>query len=201
MKIIALTGWSESGKDTVADILVDSYRFKKYAIARPLKELCSSLYGFPIELANTQEGKKTVWAVGYKKKTIRELLLETALLDRSRFGDGVYVNEVLRTIMNEKPSAVVISDLRYFTELDAIRKYAERNGDFFEVWRVIREGQNKSPVNDPSEYSILSLKPHYTIQNDGISLDALKEKVSEAIIRKRHELSDSQDEDDGCCIV
>ncbi len=200
MKIIALTGWSESGKDTVADILVNDYSFKKYAIAGPLKQLCSRLYGFPLELANTHEGKKTPWTVGYKTKTVRDLLLETALLDRSRFGDGVYIDEILRTISVEKPPAVVISDLRYFTELDALRKYAHTHGDFFEVWRIVRDGQQESPVNDPSEYTILSLKPHHTIQNDGVSLETLKKKVSEAMVRK-HELSTSQNEDDGCCIM
>ncbi len=200
MKIIALTGWSESGKDTVADILVERYGFKKYAIAGPLKELCSRLYGFPLELAYTHEGKKTFLTVGYKTKTVRDLLLETGELDRKRFGHGVYIDEILKMITIEKPPAVVISDLRYFTEVDAIRKYAHAHGDFFEVWRVVRDGQEKSPVNDPSEYTILSLKPQYTIHNDGVSLESLKEKVSEAMVRK-NELSASQNEDDGCCIV
>lgn len=200
MKVIALTGWSESGKDTVADILSDQYGFKKYAIAGPLKALCSQLYGFPLELANTQEGKKKPWTVGYKIKTIRDLLLETAIVDRSRFGDCVYIHEVLKNISLENHPAVVITDLRYFTELDAIRKHVRNHGDFFEVWRVVREGQNASPVDDPSEYALQSLTPNFIIKNNGTSLEALKEKVSEAITRK-NELSTSKDEDDGCCIM
>ena len=200
MKIIALTGWSESGKDTVADILVNSYRFKKYAIASPLKDLCSSLYGFPRELADTQEGKRTVWKVGYETKTIRDLLLETAILDRSRFGDTVYINEIIKQLSMDKAHAVVISDLRYFTELNAIQKYATLQGDFFEVWRVVREDQLESPVNDSSEYGLMTLKPHQTIENDGKSFEVLEKNISDALSR-RNVLPSSEDEDDGCCVM
>lgn len=200
MKIIALTGWSESGKDTVADILVANYGFKKYAIAGPLKDLCASLYGFPRELAETQEGKKTAWNVGYKTKTVREILIETGAIDRARFGDSVYINEILKQITAEKPPAAVISDLRYSHELSALQSYAIAHGDFFEVWRILRDGQTESPVNDSSEHILSTLKCRQTIQNDGKSMDSLKEKVSEAMTRK-NELSTSQNEDDGCCVM
>lgn len=200
MRIIALTGWSESGKDTVADILVSEYNFKKYAIASPLKDLCASLYGFPRELADTHEGKKTIWRVGYKNKTIREILLDTAILDRSRFGDDIYVNKILDQISSEKPSSVVITDLRYFTELTAIHKYVKTYGDSLEVWKVLREDQKESPVKDISEHSIESVKPHWIIENDGKSLETLKQKVSEAMSRN-HVLSNTQNEDDGCRIM
>jgi hypothetical protein len=200
MKIIALTGWSESGKDTVADILVNEYYFKKYAIAGPLKDLCVSLYGFPRELAETQEGKKTALKVGYKTKTVRELLLETGAIDRARFGDSVYINEIVNKISVERPPAVVISDLRYIHELHALQEYAKLHGDFFEVWRIVREGQTESPVKDTSEHILETLKCQQTILNDGKSLEILKEKVSEAISRK-NELSTSQNEDDGCCVM
>lgn len=201
MKLIVLTGWSESGKDTVADILVKKYYFKKYAIASPLKDLCSRLYGFPRELADTQEGKKTIWQVGHKSKSIRDLLLETALLDKSRFGESIYIDEVLQQISNENPQNAVITDLRYFPELDAIKTYVEQNGDFLEVWKIIRQNQTESPVKDVSEYALITLNPHAILVNDGISLETLEQTVSEAITRKKDELSTPQNEDDGCSIV
>lgn len=201
MKIIALTGWSESGKDTVADILVKDYYFKKYAIASPLKDLCSRLYGFPRELADTQEGKKTSLRVGYKMKTVRELLLETAIMDRSRFGDSIYINQILEQISTDKPVSVVISDLRYLTELDAIKRYASLNGDSLEVWKVVREGQIESPVKDSSEYGMQTLNPNWILENDGRSFETLKQKISEALSRKGYELSNTKNEDDGCSIV
>ena len=44
-KLIALVGYSGSGKDTAADYLVSSKGFKKYSFASPLKALCELLYG------------------------------------------------------------------------------------------------------------------------------------------------------------
>lgn len=201
MKIILLSGWSESGKDTVADILVRQHGFKKYAFADPLKDLCASLYGFPRELANTTEGKKTNWQVGYKTKTIRELLLETALQDRARFGDEIYCNEILQRITLENPVYAVISDLRYPTELSAIRAFVEKSGDELELWRITRMGQTESPVKDPSEHYLESETPTVRIENNGASLEILEKVVNSAINRNKHELSASQDETNGCRIL
>jgi hypothetical protein len=196
MRIILLTGWSESGKDTVADILVKEYRFKKYAFADPLKDLCASLYGFPRELANTQEGKRNTWQVGTNMKTIRQLLLETALVDRARFGDDIYAREILERILLDMPENVVISDLRYYTEIACFKQMP------FEIWKVVREDQTNSPVQDPSEHMLETLNPNQTIMNDGKSMENLRQKVSEAFSRRnKNELSNPKNEDDGCRIM
>jgi len=200
MKFIVLTGWSQSGKDTTADILVKKYGFKKYAIADPLKDLCAELYGFPREMADTQEGKRTLWKVGYKTKTIRELLLDTAKMDRSRFGDDIYINEVLTKIELDMVSNIVISDLRYFTELTPIKSFAKKYEITPEVWKVVRDGQVSSPVDDVSEYSLETLKPNYILQNTGTSIADLEQKISELIVRT-DELPDTENEDDGCRIL
>lgn len=200
MKLIVLTGWSQSGKDATADILVQKHGFTKYAIADPLKDLCAELYGFPRELANTQEGKRTLWKTGYKTKTIRELLLDTAKLDRSRFGDDIYINQVLTKIETDTVKNIVISDLRYFTELTPIQAFVEKHGATVDVWKIIRDGQVISPVDDPSEYSLKTLNPNYILQNPGTSLADLEQKISDYMNRK-DELPDTQNETDGCRIV
>jgi hypothetical protein len=200
MKLIVLTGWSQSGKDTAADILVKKYGFKKYAIADPLKNLSAELYGFPREMADTQEGKSSLWKVGYKTKTIRELLLDTAKMDRSRFGDDIYINQVLTRIEIDMVSNIVISDLRYFTELMPIQNFAKKYKITLEIWKVVRDGQITSPVNDVSEYSLETLTPRYILQNTGTSIADLEQKISELIVRT-DELPDTENEDDGCRIL
>lgn len=49
MKLIALSGKSRSGKDTVADMLVTEKGFAKIALADPLKRFCKEVYGFSYE--------------------------------------------------------------------------------------------------------------------------------------------------------
>lgn len=200
MRILVLTGWSQSGKDTVADILVKKHSFVKYAIADPLKDYCSTLFGFPRELADTQEGKKTLFRLGHQTKTIRQILIHTAKEDRARFGDSIYIQDIMKKISNKNDKNIVISDLRYFTELHVIQRYAKTNDCRFEIWKIIRAGQIKSPVDDPSEYGLETLKPHKIISNPGTNLAELEKIVSDSIYRK-NELSNTEDEDDGCCIM
>lgn len=45
MKLIAISGWKRSGKDTVADYLVKEYGAERIGFADPLKDMVSELFG------------------------------------------------------------------------------------------------------------------------------------------------------------
>lgn len=47
--LIALIGKKGSGKDTVADYIVEKYGFYKYQFAKPLKDICKILFNFSDE--------------------------------------------------------------------------------------------------------------------------------------------------------
>lgn len=47
MKIVAISGWKNSGKDTVADFLVRTRNFKKLSFAHMLKDMASEQYSIP----------------------------------------------------------------------------------------------------------------------------------------------------------
>jgi hypothetical protein len=46
MKLLAISGWSKSGKDTAAKILIDNYGFKRIAFAEPLKNTVAEQFDF-----------------------------------------------------------------------------------------------------------------------------------------------------------
>jgi hypothetical protein len=46
MKIVAVNGWTHSGKDTLANILVEEYGFKRIGFADPLKDTVAEQFGF-----------------------------------------------------------------------------------------------------------------------------------------------------------
>jgi hypothetical protein len=49
MKVIAISGWKRSGKDTIAAQLIEKYGFTRVAFADPLKDSVAREYGIPRE--------------------------------------------------------------------------------------------------------------------------------------------------------
>ena len=47
--IIAICGYKRSGKDTVANFIVENYGYEHYKLATPLKECIQQLFGFTRE--------------------------------------------------------------------------------------------------------------------------------------------------------
>lgn len=47
MKVIAISGWKRSGKDTIAGQLIEAHGFKRVAFADPLKDSVAREYGIP----------------------------------------------------------------------------------------------------------------------------------------------------------
>jgi tRNA uridine 5-carbamoylmethylation protein Kti12 len=182
MKIILLSGWSGSGKDTVADYLVARHNYKKFAFASPLKDLASELYTFPRELADSQEGKRQLWRVGYSEKTIRQILLDVARIDKSRFGDDIYAIETMGHISKESPdSNIVISDTRYLNEIRVILDFAIKEKHEFAVWRISRTDKTTSPVDDVSEHVLDTYRADVYISNPGDSLENLYAIVEDVL--------------------
>ena len=58
--IIGLVGKKGSGKDTMADFLVENYHFKQYAYAEPLKKLCQDLFCLTDAQVNCHALKETI---------------------------------------------------------------------------------------------------------------------------------------------
>ena len=75
MKFIFLSGFSGSGKDTVADELV-SFGYVKYAFAQPIKENVAKILSIPVEWCSSQEKKATHKTMN--GMTLREYIIDVA---------------------------------------------------------------------------------------------------------------------------
>src|SRR5271165_2947097 len=58
MKVVAISGWAKSGKDTAAKILISDYGFNRVAFADPLKNTVAEQYGFERQSLDDQSLKE-----------------------------------------------------------------------------------------------------------------------------------------------
>ena len=165
--IIGLTGYAQSGKDTVANILVENYGYQRVAFADPIRDL---LYATNPMLKEGYRVQGLVDVYGWDRVKVdypeaRRLLQDLGVGARKVFGEHFWVQQALKKVHFE--GNYVITDVRYPNEASAIRKY-----DNAQIWRIKRSGIN--PVNTHvSETAMDGEKVEQIFINNG-TVDDLK---------------------------
>jgi hypothetical protein len=136
--IIGLTGYAQSGKDTVANILVNNYGYTRVAFADKIREflyetnpMYDSIVGEPLFVRAKVD--RDGWEEAKKSPHIRRLLQTSGVAARKVFGENFWVQQALRDVHFE--GNYVITDVRFTNEADIIKKY-----DNSQLWRVKRLG-------------------------------------------------------------
>ncbi len=156
-KIVLLSGWACSGKDTMADYLVKKHNYTKLSFAYPLKNSVSKKYGVDRDLLDTQDGKKSM----YKDtgKTLRDLLILEAKSKLDK--DSAYFAK--KVCDNIKGENIVISDWRYPVEYETlVNTFGKESVKTVNIKRL------KTPkVLDPSEFMLEDFKFDCVCDNTG----------------------------------
>lgn len=172
--IIGVLGQSGSGKDTLADHLVDRYRFQKVSLADPLKRICKEVYGFsdtqlwgPSEERNKpdlrypnnkggflspREALQTLgteWGRGCYEDTWVDYCVSVA----QKVMDGEYYTQAkglikrgfVRRLFARVPEGVVIPDVRFKNE---VRKIHRANGVIIRLRREGKDGNLKAGIKN-----------------------------------------------------
>jgi hypothetical protein len=127
--IIGLTGYAQSGKDTVAKILVDNYGYTRIAFADKIREFLYETAPDYIKLLVDEVG----WEKAKKNQVVRELLQTTGVGARNVFGEEFWISQAFsgrRDVDN-----VVVTDVRFTNEADYIKWYPGS-----QLWRIKRSG-------------------------------------------------------------
>lgn len=137
--IIGLTGYAQSGKDTVAEYLVSNYGYRRIAFADPLRQAVYNLnpritiadmVGVPLRTAVDGLGWENVKV---DSEDARELLQRMGTeVGRQMFGEDFWVDQAMKNV--SKFDKVVFTDVRFPNEYRSIK---QREGT---VWRVERLG-------------------------------------------------------------
>ena len=176
VRIIGIAGKAGSGKDTIAESLVEQEGFTRFAFADPLKNSVSNLFGIPLQHLNHRVSKETVnetW-----QKSPRQLLQWLGDSVRSDISKDFFVVLMAERINVSGAQKVVISDVRYEQEARFIRRVGG------EVVELTRENAfNTMGIQEASHSSEKALPRSlvdYKIANDGSKQD-LYEIIKELI--------------------
>lgn len=152
MKVIGLVGDIGSGKDTVANYLVEEYGFVKIVISAPLKDCVASLFGWNREDLNGESEQSRRWREQIDeywsaRLNIAEFTPRYALqyvgteLIRKHFCEDFFCIKLEQRILDlinnnnqstngeTKINGIVVSDCRFRNELHLIKEIF--NGQIF----------------------------------------------------------------------
>lgn len=178
-----LSGWSGSGKDAVASLLMDELGFQRFAFADPLKQEVARLSALPLDYFYTAKDKSIIH--DGKPTTPRTLLIKHAAEAREKY-PNIYANMVAAAITESDSGycsdscscsdsgRIVISDWRYRNE-SAV--FGIGNATVIRA-RVVRPGIAQSA--EPSEHDLDDEPMDLVITNNG-SLSELRATVKTAV--------------------
>ena len=201
--IIGICGLIGSGKGTVADTLVNEYKFTKLSFADKLKDGVSEVFGWDRQMLEGdtessrywREQPDQYWSEKFGKPTTPRWVLQyfgTEVM-RGQMYDGIWVDSC---IGRYKGQNTVIADTRFPNEVKQIR---ERGGKIILVkrgqdpdWFVDYVEGNIEPKDiHTSEYAWAKEEFDFVIENNG-SKDELYTKIDDLIVSNKITNSPSQ---------
>ena len=209
-QIIGIVGFIGSGKDTVADYLVNFHGYKRESFANSLKDAVSQVFGWPRELleGRTKESREwretrdEWWSKRLKQDITPRYVLQywgTEVV-RKGFHDDMWVASLEHRLLNSQ-NDIVITDCRFPNEIKAIRSAGGRvirikrgpEPVWFDDARSMNKGPSRNMSWALSKHNIEELGVHAsetawvgqkfdaTLNNDG-SLDELYSQIERDII-------------------
>ena len=140
MVIISLCGFAGSGKDTIADILVEKYGFVKISFASALKDVISNIFGWDRKMleGSTNEDRikrDTVdewWSVQLEMTVTPRIMMQKIGTDlfRNQFNPNIWIKIVERQLSLYQN--IIITDCRFPNEINMIKS---RGGKLIHVDR------------------------------------------------------------------
>ena len=217
-QIIGIVGFIGSGKDTVADYLVNFHRFKRESFANSLKDAVSDVFGWDRELLEGRtkesrewrETKDEWWSKRLKQDITPRWVLQywgTEVV-RKGFHDDMWVASLENRLRNTKDD-IVITDCRFPNEIKAIKAVG---GEVIRIkrgpepewydhavnynkgmkrvgWALGKDALEKANIH-ASEYSWVGSKFDAVIQNDS-SIDDLYNQIKDFVKSPEQDLLES----------
>ena len=200
--IIGICGFIGSGKDTVADFLVNFHEFRRESFASTLKDSVAAVFGWDRTLlegrtAEAREWREQVdpwWAARLNMPTLTPrwvLQYWGTEVCRRGFHDDIWIASLENKLRNSKDN-IVISDCRFPNEIEAIKKangvivWVQRGAlpEWYDDAVAANQGNNiginamKMRKIHASEWAWLGSEFDHVIDNNGTIDDLFKQAQS-----------------------
>jgi len=129
--IVGICGLIGSGKDTIADYLVNLHQFRRESFARSLKDAVAAVFGWDRDMLEgrtkqSREWREQVdfwWSNRLGMKITPRWVLQNwgTEVCRQGFHDDIWIASLENKLRNSQDN-VVISDCRFPNEINAIKK-------------------------------------------------------------------------------
>ena len=212
--IVGITGFIGSGKDTVADYLVNFHEFRRESFAATLKDAISSVFGWDRTLLEGRTKEAREWREQVDPWWAERLAMPTLTprwilqywgteVCRKSFHDDIWIASLENKLRYSRDN-VVISDCRFPNEIEAIKRAGGmlvwvKRGEL-PVWyedalaanRGSNVGANQMKLHKihASEWAWLGCRFDHVIENDS-SIDSLYSQVAKLIVGDQVSLSPS----------
>lgn len=187
MKMIAMTGYKGSGKNTVADFISRKTGFQQSSLAAPMKEVAGILFNWSADyIEKHKEDIDPVWGISPRKflqvlgtDWFQSWLPLNFPMFAERNGKDFWCRHLLQRLQEEeahyedKNFTSLVTDLRFQHEELFFRRVC---ADFVLIF-VDASGRIPSIDQHESEKQYLLLKPDYIISNNG-TLVELEDQVN-----------------------
>lgn len=214
-RIIGICGFIGSGKDTVADYLVNFHGFRRESFANSLKDAVSQIFSWDRELLEGRTKESREWRETkdewWSKRLKRDITPRWVLqywgteVVRKGFHDDMWVASLENRLLQTKDD-IVITDCRFPNEIKAIKAVGGNvirikrgpEPDWYKSakdynagqrrigWALGKEVLEKANVH-ASEYSWVGSKFDTVLVNDG-TINELFNQVEEFLTSKNPEL-------------
>lgn len=185
-RVVALSGKMQSGKDTIANVLWESFGYTKIAFADKLRE---AVYALNPIISGPDDDHSYLSDLSHRSyeyikanyPEFRRLLQHMGTeVGRNLFGINFWVDQLVREVQARPDERFVITDCRFPNE--AIATQDKLQGV---VIRVVREGQASSDQH-PSEIALDEWAFPCYILNNG-TVEELVDAVRKTFTRYLHE--------------
>ena len=190
-KIIAICGAKRSGKDVLAEHLVNKYNYERVAFANPLKVAVKNLFNFDDDQVGIGKDEGTDrkdivderWGITpraalqfFGTEIMQEKIQELLPNMKRNFFANTLKNYIENAENSENDKRYVISDLRFIHEHEMLLNMPNISINDIMIIRVIRPSENRAKEQEPhiSELEYVDIPYDIIMINNGTIDDYIR---------------------------